>query len=218
MSSIDSIHTRIRRAREAAGLSQRELGDLCGVSQSAVNLWESEGGNVPRPKRLQLIANQLKVSVEALTFGNGANVIDRKQEGGRNAFIARYYSRFKGDQPVRHHHEVPSADDDDDLYAYRRDWLQRHGLVPENLRVFVAEDDSMAMGEQMLVDITSRAIASGKPYLLDGPGGLRVRRVYVCHDGQLNLRADRAAYPEETVAPDSLEVVGQVVAFTGVTA
>lgn len=214
MSEIDSIHSRIRRAREAAGLSQRELGDLCGVSQSAVNLWESEGGNVPRPKRLQLIANQLKVSVEELTFGKSATVIDRKQPSGRYVYILRY---TKGDKSVRHHHEVPSATDDEDLFAYRRDWLARHGLVPENLRVFEAEDDSMAMGEQMLVDVSSKTIASGKPYLLDGPGGLRVRRVYVCHDGQLNLRADRAAYPEETVAADSLEVVGQVVAFTGVT-
>jgi transcriptional regulator with XRE-family HTH domain len=36
----------IKRFRKSKGLSQEELGKLCGVGKSAVSLWES-GGNVP---------------------------------------------------------------------------------------------------------------------------------------------------------------------------
>lgn len=215
-----NIHQRIRDRRIELGLTQQELAELVGVTQSAVQLWEKEdrdGGTAPQRKRLDLLAAQLKVSPDYLATGNSATVIDQKQEGRKYAFIARYQSRFhtKGAQ-VNHHIEIGNVEGED-TFAYRRDWLEKRGLAPHALRVYEAVDDSMQLGDQMLVNITARNIVNNKPFLLDGPAGPRVRRLFVRFDGQVILRADNPAFPEEVAPLDALDVVGQVVAFSGMT-
>jgi transcriptional regulator with XRE-family HTH domain len=54
---------RIKRCRESAGLSQRELAYLMQVSQAAVSYWESAGAPAAR---IPLIAHALGVQVEDL--------------------------------------------------------------------------------------------------------------------------------------------------------
>lgn len=55
----------IRTLRVGAGLTQKQLGDLCGMADSAIRRYESGSGN-PTEKTLQRIANALNVPVEAL--------------------------------------------------------------------------------------------------------------------------------------------------------
>ena len=55
----------IRELREGAGLTQKQLGDLCGMADSAIRRYESGRGN-PTEKTLQRIAGALKVPVESL--------------------------------------------------------------------------------------------------------------------------------------------------------
>lgn len=54
---------RIRRCREAAGLTQRDLARLMQVTQAAVSYWESNGAPA---YRLPLIAHVLGVGVTDL--------------------------------------------------------------------------------------------------------------------------------------------------------
>lgn len=58
-----SIHKRIRDARKARGLSQAQLAELCGVTRSAVQQWEAEGGTAPKRSQLPLVAGVLGLSV-----------------------------------------------------------------------------------------------------------------------------------------------------------
>lgn len=55
----------IRAGRLKKGYSQARLGELTGVSRSAVNQWES-GGTVPDAERLPLIARALDLEASAL--------------------------------------------------------------------------------------------------------------------------------------------------------
>lgn len=55
----------IRAARQQAGLSQQELGDLCGVSQSAVAQWEREDTQV-KEETVSMVGAALKLSREQL--------------------------------------------------------------------------------------------------------------------------------------------------------
>lgn len=55
----------IRELRVGAGLTQKQLGDLCGMADSAIRRYESGRGN-PTEKTLQRIADALRVPVEAL--------------------------------------------------------------------------------------------------------------------------------------------------------
>lgn len=57
-----SVGVRIRTAREAAGLSQVELGAKVGVKQQSVQKWES-GASSLSARRLEAVARALKVPV-----------------------------------------------------------------------------------------------------------------------------------------------------------
>lgn len=58
---------RFKEFREKAGLSQREVGEKLGVSDSAVCLWEREkGGSLPRSSMLPQIARLYGVTVDEL--------------------------------------------------------------------------------------------------------------------------------------------------------
>ena len=57
---------RFKECREKAGLSQREVGDRLGISDSAV-CWEREqGGSLPRASMLPAIAKLYGVTVDEL--------------------------------------------------------------------------------------------------------------------------------------------------------
>lgn len=56
---------RIKQLREAAGLSQRELGKRIGISGPAVAMWES-GENRPSLTNLEKLADVLGVSIDAI--------------------------------------------------------------------------------------------------------------------------------------------------------
>ena len=55
---------RIKELREAAGISQRELGERIGISGPAVAMWES-GENRPSLTNLEKLADVLGVSNDA---------------------------------------------------------------------------------------------------------------------------------------------------------
>jgi phage repressor protein C with HTH and peptisase S24 domain len=67
-----SIHDRIRRKREEAGLSQAELGRRVGVSTQAVQQWESTSGVPTAPRRgtRKKVAAALGVSLMWLEYGD----------------------------------------------------------------------------------------------------------------------------------------------------
>jgi len=64
------IGGRIRKVREAAGLSQEDIGDALSLSRSAVSQWE-KGQSSPEAKHLEAQSNVLKVSVDYLIHGKG---------------------------------------------------------------------------------------------------------------------------------------------------
>jgi transcriptional regulator with XRE-family HTH domain len=62
------IGDRIRRARNAAGLSQRELASAIGVTHGTVGQWESHGKK-PTRENLQKVAKATLVSFDELARG-----------------------------------------------------------------------------------------------------------------------------------------------------
>lgn len=67
---VRAIHARILELRRDAGLTQRELADLCGVDVTAVSHWE-KGKSAPNGRRLPVVADALGVSIAEL-FGEAA--------------------------------------------------------------------------------------------------------------------------------------------------
>lgn len=63
--SREKLHQRLRRLREAAGLTQSELAKAAGVSRNAVSQWEA-GVTQPSARRLMSVAKALKTQVDDL--------------------------------------------------------------------------------------------------------------------------------------------------------
>lgn len=71
------LSTRIRIARNRAGISQAELAQIVKVGRSAVANWESAaGGTAPSSARLSKIAVATGVSFEWLATGRGSASVD----------------------------------------------------------------------------------------------------------------------------------------------
>lgn len=68
---MDTIHARIRYAREAAKLKQGQVADALGIGRVSVTLWEKEGGTRPDPDRLPALADLLHTTVEWILDGRG---------------------------------------------------------------------------------------------------------------------------------------------------
>jgi len=69
------FRTRLTLARETvAGLNMSELGRRLGISAQAVQAWEV-GKNIPRPKRIEEIAQVLGVSAPWLAYGEGSMLL-----------------------------------------------------------------------------------------------------------------------------------------------
>lgn len=68
---MNSIASRVRQARQAARLSQAELGMRLSVSRSAVAQWENANGSAPATSNLAELARTLHCSFEWLATGRG---------------------------------------------------------------------------------------------------------------------------------------------------
>jgi transcriptional regulator with XRE-family HTH domain len=70
----------IREGREKLNLNQSELAELLGVTPQAVQQWES-GATQPRGKRLNKIAEVLKLPSILMHFGIAADMPEKKEIG-----------------------------------------------------------------------------------------------------------------------------------------
>jgi transcriptional regulator with XRE-family HTH domain len=70
----------IREGREKLNLNQSELAELLGVTPQAVQQWES-GATQPRGKRLNRIAQVLKLPSILMHFGISAETPEKKDSG-----------------------------------------------------------------------------------------------------------------------------------------
>ncbi len=68
----------IKAARKSRGLTQKQLGDLCGMADSAIRRYESGKGN-PTQKTLQRIASALQVDPYSLySFDQATQALEER--------------------------------------------------------------------------------------------------------------------------------------------
>lgn len=82
----------IAEAREKAGLSKNQLGELSKVSHTEIARIESGEREVPNPKTLRKISQYIGVNYNDLMYAAGLGF----QVTPLNPFLKRYYSSLKG--------------------------------------------------------------------------------------------------------------------------
>lgn len=73
---MQSMASRIRRARIGARMTQTDLANAVGVSRSAVAQWETRDGTSPSTEHLTEIAVKTGVQFEWLATGRGPSQVD----------------------------------------------------------------------------------------------------------------------------------------------
>lgn len=193
-------------------MSRADLATAVGVTWQSVYDWEEKSA-MPAYHRLKKVASALKTTVEWLSAGIDVNV----PIAAHYTLIPLLGTEREGGRDVQHNTEVGDLEDDHYTYAYRRDFLEKLGVKAESCRVFMLDenDDSMNLGQQLLVDTQQTRIEDRKVYLLDTPAGHQVRRLFVQLDQKVRVQADRRDIPEQIVSPEAVKVIGRVVAFQG---
>ena len=97
--------------------------------------------------------------------------------------------------------------------AFRRGWLERHGLDPAECNMVGVRDDSMEPivpdGSSVLIDGTQEAPRNGRIYMVRIGEDLVARRAIEEPDGLRLLVSDRPGWPS-TPWPEGAHIIGEV--------
>lgn len=218
-----ALGKRVKEARDAAGLTQAQLADRVGISQSAIHLLESRDSQ--SSKFLVELSKALGVSAEWLREG-GMAVADMPRPNDletlsspseeTHVIIPRYNVHAAcGNGLLNDHVEVNGG------LAFMRSWIRDMGWKAANLVVIYARQDSMAPtitdGAVLLVDTSQTAPESGRVYVLNWFGEERVKRLHRVGASRYRVSSDnpnKAEFPDEVIdfeeSPD-VRIIGRVV-------
>ena len=224
---------RLRKVRTEQGLSQAQLANRLGNSRHLISEVEHGRCGLTNP-RLSIAAQALGVSIDYL-FGLADDPTPSHQLA-RDLTAAASRVRDLEDQQAR-----AGVTDDVDYVGlsglvataagggavvederitghvkFRRDWLDRHGLVARQCRVIQVMGESMEPtlvdGCSILVNLASRRRRAGCIYVVRTEDGLIVKRGGKDRAGAWQLvsdNPDKKAWPTRPWPPDA-PVIGEV--------
>ncbi len=113
-----TIGKRIYEIRNEKQLTQKQLADMCGFSQSAVNFWES-GKRKPKMEQLQKIADALNVPLQELfkaKINENTPVIDltELEVDDIGNYLTSIFPRLKGARELEEKYMQQAEDFTDD--------------------------------------------------------------------------------------------------------
>jgi len=94
---------------------------------------------------------------------------------------------------------------------FRRWWLDKKGIKPENVKLMSVRGDSMEpylqAGDTVMIDLSDKRIVDHQVYAIIHAGEPKIKRLRKRYDGGLVIVSDNPSYPDEEVPPDGLEHV-----------
>lgn len=231
-----NLSQRVKAARKHAGLTQRELAKAAQVEQPLIS--QLETGKTLKSAHIAQIAKACRVSAIWLASGEGEMVAPIFGKGGQAhlitgvlieeneasapssddyALIPQYTAKgSSGNGYLNDHVEIKGG------LAFKRDWLCRMGLKPDNLRVAYNHGDSnwptLTDGEVVLLDVAAVDPANGKMFaLLDPDGEMIFKRLIRDIKGGWLIRSDndnKTLYPDMPISDEGIrgvDIVGRIV-------
>lgn len=216
----DRINEAIRICRNVPELSRRS-----GIPAPTLRKW-AKGTSEPPGPSLMAIAYASGLHPHWLLSGTGP-----KKPGVDSGEEFAYIDNLKVEAAAGDGMSVESEEIHERM-AFRKDWLQRHGLVPQNLCFIAARGDSMEplirSGDTLLVSVyfhnegtpsRQRLVhglepekSSGKEgiFVLRIDGGLVVKRLQPDMNGGYHIRSDNHEYEPVFKKAEDLVIVGRV--------
>ena len=181
---------------------------LIGTTEESLANWKKDRVN-PNFNGIKALAKAADVSLDWLAYGRGFSPLDTRD------FIFIPYADF---EPVGKKPFSILDDGEHEDFSIRKQWVRAVlGIAPEKVVMTIAAIDSMdptvRIGDILLVDTGTTAIAGDGLYLLRHHDTTLLRRVQTMADGTVILKADNPAYTEERLSPDqahSLAIIGLI--------
>lgn len=237
------LKDRIRERIKSLGITQTELATLVGVSKTTITFWLN-GTNKLKADNLLALAKALRCSARWLATGEGVPVPtsdgkislekpwldlagvdgvlnktddDSVPSDDAYALIPQYTAKgSSGNGYLNDHVEIRGG------LAFKRDWLKRMGLKPDNLRVAYNDGESnwptLSDGEVVLVDVKAAEPVNGKMFaMLDPDGEMIFKRLMRDMAGGWMIRSDnpdKTRYPDMPISDEGMrgvEIIGRIV-------
>lgn len=133
--SSSAFKDRLIAARERAGLSQTELGQLCGMAPTQVSRYES-GRAVPRRAAMARLAEALKTPMDWLMHGDsvsmeGTQIRFEQSESGDAALVLRPSPELGA--RMRQMADLAGITPNELLRRIIEDWARQRGASPEEV-------------------------------------------------------------------------------------
>lgn len=211
---MGTIGSRLREERERLQVSQSYLGSLGGVTGKTQGLYELDKRR-PDAEYLAAVAHTIDILYVVTGEYNVGGPQSQRSIVDANIhtleFVPRYSVRASAG-PGNHVYDEEVTH----TFAFRRDWLQKKGLKPENLSIISVQGDSMSGvledGDLVLLDTSDIEIKSGNAYVVRIDGELVVKYLQRLPGDKLQLSSHNQKYPPFTVdGAVNVDVVGRVV-------
>lgn len=220
--AVAGIGRRIKEARGA--MSQEHLAKRLGIHVNTIGKFE-RGVAVPDAQMLIDVGVAAEVSPAWLLMGEPYD----KQAGQSGASAAG--SLDSADLVLVPSYGVEAsagngAPVNDEYvigrFAFKRSWLARKGLNPQQLAVVTARGDSMEPtvrdGDILLVDRNVTRISADGIYLIERDNELYCKRLQRLFDGGVTIMSDNPRYEAQQLAgdaADALNVTGRIIWIGG---
>ncbi len=168
---MNTVGTRIKKARAKIGLSQTELAETAKVSQPTIANWENDS-HIPRRASLENLANILKTSVFWLESGIGEDPDDEN-------LSARYLSRPIHHIPVLNWPDISHIGENGLMLSKPKDYLAS-SIECKKPFALIANDPAMAalfpVGVLIIFEKQPNGLQDGKSYLFAHNNKIILRR------------------------------------------
>lgn len=233
-----NLAERIKLARKLAGISQKKLGEIIGVSQAAIQ--KIETGLAQNSTKLIDIAVALNVRPEWLAFGvepmsRNLPIINREESSIPPQSQWRGVDVWDSDTPLSDdeveipyfksielaagHGCVNNEDHNGFKLRFSKSTLRRAGADPACTIAFPVHGHSMEPvipeGTTVTVDLANKRIVDGAIYAIDHGDLLRVKQLFRMPNKKLSIRSyNKIDFPDEEADQDSVEIIGRVIHYS----
>lgn len=213
---MKTIGERIKEERLRLGMTQEKMADLCGVGRQAQLRYEADDRS-PDGYYFEAIA-KAGGNLEYILTGRTSFSVKEdhpKYSAPDYVEIAHYNVQAAAGSGV-----IPVSEELLQPLAFRRDWLVKRHLSPNDLVIVDVKGESMEPkllnGDLVLVDKSQTDIASGKTFVLRMDGHILVKNLQLLPHGLVQVASFNTGYPAYQVdlSDESLDmaVIGRVVA------
>jgi transcriptional regulator with XRE-family HTH domain len=217
-SNLSGLGARIAKIADLVG-GKKNLASEIGISESQLYRYIS-GDSQPTVEPLAAIAKCGNVSLDWLVLGNGSTgLLDGVNEVNGIYSASKDFVTIAEFQDPNHKLSANTVAKP----SFNRQWLLKAGLIPDQLRITCAGDDSMSptigKGDLLLVNITENEYKGDAIYLLRVSDGILVaKRLQSTIDNGLHLISDNPAYQDQHISQEqskSLHIAGKIVWSAG---